>query len=301
MSYEDKLDVISKHKDYSDWPNTFNRFSAGRVFINALAQFYAYPVLSLTDAMFPAAIRYFLNTTVDGYPYKYFDGDGGHINREGGKFLAERIIIPFLGKYLRGDPAEKTHEGCRLYFDERVSMFPRSHYTNAVSIRWSSWGTTNGFYENSLDYIAAKSPHWAFLNPTAHSGVDRQCLGSTVPQSEARLAFNATCGRTRHCALSVDYLGSWNTSFVGDMNCTVHRVHGRGGKRTRTALGGPVTLPRCTPWTWVPGCRGPTSRWTASTSRPVSPVSPGLFSPPPRLKLQQLLDSTDFSCSSSAC
>ena len=90
---------------YDEKTGPFNRGSGSQIYLDAFARFYSYPVLSVTDVLWPAFCRFFIETPVTPFrnsllknfsllwPYTY---EGLHPTCLGHEFIAENIVIRFF-------------------------------------------------------------------------------------------------------------------------------------------------------------------------------------------------------------
>jgi hypothetical protein len=86
---------LSPHKFNLD-SRGFNRGDYSQPYILAFAKFYQYPMLSLTDCMWPSFVRYFLagnDTSSQLWP---FSEDGRHLSQLGAAFAVDKVILPFF-------------------------------------------------------------------------------------------------------------------------------------------------------------------------------------------------------------
>lgn len=217
-------------KDKEDTPATrlnqihqFDRNTLRNPYIVDFARFYRYPLISFSDAAFPAFVRHFLSSNADEYWF-YTEGYC-HINGAGSLIAVRDMIMPFIRKQMEPKPRDQANKRCALYDDPRISYVnPKKMDTRLVNMykfqkRWSSW-----HQEQSLQHITmpALNTTWSFVDLRGHEqNHAHMCYGSTVKGTSATFKIRAyeSCREETPCLLSITYIHSWNTSYIGDAQC----------------------------------------------------------------------------------
>jgi hypothetical protein len=199
------------------------RLSNGGMFMSAVARFYGIPYISLTDALYPAMTRHFLNNfevphTGQPQPFPYYY-EVGHINARGHYFLAESLILPLLLSELNREIKPGSRLCKHMYlFDHDIRIFPADAYKTKVVVGlWKSWGSAI----NTLSQISSSHPQWQYESIRGHKEHGLHvCLESSVAGATVDFALNFTAGScAKGCNIAVTTLGSWNTSYVGHTAC----------------------------------------------------------------------------------
>ena len=226
----------------------FNRGCPGGPFINALARFYSYPMLSAVDPLWPSFLRFFLknNPLYHSYgdfsqknrtlwPYTY---DGIHLSCKGHAFVGNEILVPFFKRQLKG---KKTHnprpvEGADDLGDEndlkiisnnitnRVRMFSPSLYVRAVT-KWSSFLSSSN--RRGMWSPIKENSEWniTFLDNGRHiKGDGHDCYGSIGPSKSNGIFHFKVPTFCTSCKVGLTYIHSWNESFVGDVRCEMLKI-----------------------------------------------------------------------------
>lgn len=221
---------LSPHKFNLD-SRGFNRGDYSQPYILAFAKFYQYPMLSLTDCMWPSFVRYFLagnDTSSQLWP---FSEDGRHLSQLGAAFAVDKVILPFFKHEMS---SKRTNEKEKASFatnpasiySEDIRMFPRESYTENTFI--ASWGSWKGLFILPFSYIVAPTTGWDYLKTLYHERDDNHiCYGSTGSEQPARFKIEALyrhCTEKFPCVLKLTYIHSWNTSYIGDASCSVFTI-----------------------------------------------------------------------------
>ena len=215
----------------------FNRGGGSQIYIDAFARFYSYTVLSVTDVLWPAFCRFFIENPATPYsnslpkntslswPYTH---EGIHPSCLGHKFIADNIVTRFF--------REKIFEQTRPFipitpYDNALKdmrMFPVSSYT-LVMKKWSLYGYEGG-RSNIKQFSSILHPrsNWksTFVDNGHHKFHDgHDCYGSSGSRNDKShaifmLDLPAKC---TECIIGLSYIHSWNTSFIGSVNCMLLR------------------------------------------------------------------------------
>jgi hypothetical protein len=201
-----------------------------------LARFYRIPMISFKEVAFPSWVRHFINYN-EPVLWPFVRCDNHHINDDGHRMIAYNMLIPFLlDQYNQVDiisknsnnnimiSPEKSLLGASIY-SKHIEMFPR--HTDKVIENWLLWRNNP-----DLDIFTQ------IIVPTANWGIDKskskytnRCYSSSTLHSIAifNITIPHTCERQNiSCSLNIYYLRSWNTSFVGNLTCSLymhHRIH----------------------------------------------------------------------------
>ena len=225
----------------------FNRGCRGGPYINAVARFYSYPMLSAVDTLWPSFVRFFVKNPLDYsygdfshdnrtmWPYTY---DGVHLSCKGHAFVGNEILIPFFKHQLKKKSPHSNHHLHRepvTVEDHGVRMFSPSLYVTVVT-KWVSYGATN---RRGMWSPIKESSEWnmTFLDNGRHSrGDGHDCYGSKGRVlSKAVFQFKVPSFCTK-CKVGLAYIHSWNESFVGDVECQLtKKVAMAVGTNSRTA------------------------------------------------------------------
>jgi hypothetical protein len=199
-------------------------------------------MVSFADVAFPAFVRHFLRKGAnesDLWPLALWDG---HFTPLAHSILVDEILFPFLKQQMVPRPSEagfKEHPPSNAdtnpYGSADVRLYPRSSQETRIEVkRWTSWGLEES--HNSLKAIAKSddSGSWSFLQLKKLKDDKHCCFGSTTPSSSSFFDFTtpSACstlspssrskgreGDHNNCSLVMQYLHSWNTSYVGDAVC----------------------------------------------------------------------------------
>ena len=203
-----------------------------QVYIDAVARYYSYPVLSVRNSWWPAFTRFFIkNSYSKRWPYLY---DNAHATCIGHEYIGNKVILHFLREQMRKkekSEEEDDPETLNSYSksnNTEVRMFPKSLYSKVLKI-WPVWGvrSNNNSHISQFRKIVEPTKGWDFTyldngHHKVHSGHD--CYGSRGDNKLAAAAFfvidvPATCER---CKIQISYLRSWNESYIGDVLCNLY-------------------------------------------------------------------------------
>jgi len=220
----------------------FNRGCRAGPYINALARFYSYPVLSAVDTLWPAFTRFFIQNKVNYdlqsleekkgeqilWPYTF---EGVHMSCKGHKFVGNDILIRFFEDQLRPrlTDTQNVTTTSELPEDE-IRMFSPSTYRTLIS-RWSSWGKDY----NQLAAVTERTAGWNLTyldhgNHRFHEGHD--CYGARGT-TEKYAVFKIPAPRyCQTCKIGISYLHSWNRSYIGNVSCSLYTLPHRSHHRT---------------------------------------------------------------------
>lgn len=205
-------------------------------YYSSVARFYGHAMISTCDAYWPSFTKHFINNPI--VPIYVNTGDGTHLSALGHQVLVEKMIAPFLMKHLQLSDigAASNHRTNSYYmnsiYDSDLRMFPMDKYHVHQNIHeWSSWGTNQ---KNTLIHITPKdSTHWQFTTIQFHNDSAHICYGSNENKAIAQFHFKVprVCGipnvvdtSSSICSVHVTYIKSWNTSYIGDVECMLYAL-----------------------------------------------------------------------------
>ena len=196
--------------------HSFNRGTVGGAHITALARFYGYPLLSYTEAAWPAFTRHFVNNDMSNL-WNY-TADGTHLNGIGAEYLVNKIVIPFFMKEFGHNNNKPLNQPVRRsYYDFDLKMFEDSNYKSSTIAHWSSWGKEKSFMR-LMDNMTNHNTNWKFQSIRKHTH-GHTCFGTTTSKATLYIDFHIpnTCySAPEGCFVKVGYVHSWNTSYIGD-------------------------------------------------------------------------------------
>ena len=243
---EKRIAHLNSFSATDDKAEKFNRGCRGGPYINALARFYSYPMLSTVDPLWPSFVRFFVENTLD-YSYGDLDRqnrtmwpytfDGVHLSCKGHAFVADEILIPFFKHQMKPRKLEHPIESSRIE-EYGIRMFSPSTYKIPIS-KWSTWGSHKKF---GMPSPAELNESWniTYLDNGRHSLHDgHDCYGSrgnvTIP-GVFQFKVPSFC---QNCSVGLSYLHSWNHSYVGDVKCEVYKFV-KGNKKVHVGTNGTV-------------------------------------------------------------
>mmetsp|Transcript_12055 Transcript_12055/g.18035 ORF Transcript_12055/g.18035 Transcript_12055/m.18035 type:complete len:491 (-) Transcript_12055:107-1579(-) len=219
----------------------FNRGCRAGPYINALARFYSYPVLSAVDTLWPAFTRFFIQNKVISYdlPHEENNGEltvwpytseGVHLSCKGHEFVGNDILIRFFVDQLR--PRSSDHPNMNStdaeHPENEIRMFSPSTYQTLIN-RWSTWGIN----QNQLSAITEHTVGWnlTFLdhgNHRFHDGHD--CYGARGTTNSKAIFKIPTPRYCQTCKIGISYLHSWNRSYIGNVSCSLYTLPHRNNR-----------------------------------------------------------------------
>jgi hypothetical protein len=199
------------------------------------ARFYRYPILSVADALFPSFLR-FLDThsTCKTWPY---NGDGLHMTTIGYEILVHSIMKPFFHEQIQQYEYMKLNSKSikkRVYDEIEFRFFPPEFYrNNNIVFESTTWGSDIEHYEHLRNNIRNNSG-FKLMAVRKHDDGKHNCFGSTrkgdfievgayvhrdyfknLPNDE-EIIKNMTF------RLEVGILHSWDTNYVGRVECSLY-------------------------------------------------------------------------------
>jgi hypothetical protein len=216
------LNKLESRLDLNPRNSFFNRGTRGGACIDALARFYGYPLVSLTDAMFPSFLRYY--TTYSDATMWPYSRDGIHISPLGGSILVEHILFPFLLSELEPRDTDHLYQNVTsIYGNVDFRMFPKKSYSGGFVAQWAPWGGSN---INSLRPTIIESSATLVSIPGHNDGL-HNCYGESKKGSVIKIGFNIDSSLLKTFSdsnpspyrLRVGFVFSWNESFIGKALC----------------------------------------------------------------------------------
>lgn len=199
--------------------------------IRSVADFYDYPTVSWRQLAYSAFIRYFLAEDLNEYSKNTFRYtiDGLHITVDGGQLLTDVLYTPFFQDVMR--PRKELPVNQRHNLPEGIRMFPLS----VRPLQLLSYTTWDPNPNTNLLSIIRKPSTW--LPFKTHENIDgfrhgRMCYGTNTREDTLMLDFvvPSVCSALGDCKVSVGFLHSWNSSFVGGLTCDL--IADRASSRT---------------------------------------------------------------------
>ena len=180
--------------------------------IKRFATFYHFPIISWGEAAYDAAMRHF--TEVGSMKNWHFSEDGVHMAPSGGtQFGMHSLLAPFF----RG--VMKTRKEGEL--KDAISQWPRMYPASPALIEvlsFTSYSYSVNIFELTDAIHNLEESQWKKIHIT-HADY---CFGSTERKSMGELRFTApSICKTLDCRVKVQYLHSWNTSYIGDAVCNL--------------------------------------------------------------------------------
>lgn len=223
---ENRIKLLnSVHLPPSDAKYTSVLFNQAQAYIDAVARYYSYPVLSVRNTWWPAFCRFYIeNSVTKRWPYV---SDGAHASCIGHKFIAHNIVLRFLNDQMMKIQPEEDDSNKAI--KNEIRMFPRSLYSSLIE-NWPLWGlrAVNNTHIPAFQRIIKPANGWGFtyLDNGRHKFNDgHDCYGSRG-QNNVMATFKIqvppTCQQL--CTIGISYLHSWNTSYIGDVICRLHSV-----------------------------------------------------------------------------
>lgn len=189
-------------------------------YISDFARFYRIPMVSLVDALLPSIIRHFLNCPVN-IQWMYCV-DLMHIHPIAHQILVKDMLIPFLNEQFQKSIDNNSSLMKINHLD--ISYLHPDEYRGALKYvnvhSWSSWNR-----KKTLSNILLDSPGWSFIHLRGHHKGSHVCFGSTTKGSHGKFSIwaSSTCQSQSPCLLDLEYVHSWNSSYVGNAQCAVYR------------------------------------------------------------------------------
>jgi len=223
----------------------FNRGSGSQIYINALARYYSYPVLSNTDMLWPAFCRHFIENPVVSlrdpninrtnlWPYTF---DGIHPTCLGHEFIANHVLIRFLKDQMNRPNTSFALSEAEEYQHRNIRMFPRSTYVTLIR-KWNLWGRRKSTFDD-FKVILGSGQGWdlTFLDNGRHALHDgHDCYGSRGLNHFKAVFKIDLPNQCEECKIGISYLHSWNRSYVGDVSCSLQSGMHNNSLRTRSVI-----------------------------------------------------------------
>ena len=230
----------------------FSRGAPVSNYITPLARFYGYPMVSLSEALFPSFVLYYQNSierqadhTNQKWPFMI---NGVELSRLGSVFLVQKLIMPFLDAELaRPSSAEPNRDSI---YDFGIFMFePENYVTPGVLASFTSWGKEPS--ENTLKPIVVNSAGWDFIPVKGldEGDISHTCYGSVTPSNADTTArFNIFfdphfCSEESSCGLEVTYVHAEDAKYVGDARCNLYPYGDGKGKDIKSVQTNAPLLP----------------------------------------------------------
>lgn len=196
-------------------------FNQAQTYIDAVARYYSYPVLSVRNTWWPAFSRFYIkNSVTKRWPYLF---DRVHASCIGHEYIANNIILRFLlDQMIKIQPDDDS-----TTMKDELRMFPQSLYWNLIK-NWPLWGlaAANNTHISMFQSIIKPAVGWDFtyLDNGRHKfNGGHDCYGSRG-ENHAIATFKIKVPSKCHklCTIGISYLHSWNTSYIGDVICRLH-------------------------------------------------------------------------------
>jgi hypothetical protein len=219
------------------------RGSEGGALALDLCRFYGFPMLSSTDALFPAFLRWYLRSPSPLPKYKFAD-DGRHFSAAGSAHMAFILKSFFESEMARVETPAALAEPAEMYEDRHITLTPIGDESLAVQ-SWTSWGGG----ENTLKSIVRVDPEsgaeWTHT-PNHDDGLHR-CYG--VRKNDTTVAFDFVPDKRCEggCRALVFVLRSWNSTAVGRIACSLQNENGEvvgGWQPINLTAGAKFTMPK---------------------------------------------------------
>lgn len=212
--------------------DTFNGGSAAGSYLMALAKFYGYPVISLREALFPVMNRFYTVFSNDvQFPFLQ---DGIHVNDLGAELIAQ-AAMKLLEQQMNPKETDAALINRESVHDMDIRMFPSELYekTNILLASWTTWGGNvpkPKQLSNIIDWSVTDSS-WHLDSLRTHENDHlHECYGSREENAVLVMNVNLTeyfqletkqGGKLRAIDFSVSYLVSWDSTYIGNMQCYV--------------------------------------------------------------------------------
>jgi hypothetical protein len=200
----------------------------------ALARFYRYPFISLYESLWPSFVRYFSTHNVScRYP---FLRDYVHINDKGIRFLVYEHLIPFFQQQLLPKPTDNDPVATSMQyeFDHMVDFFPPEYYKHEnIFYEENTWNIPPPDKSFSSRMHTNTSSSFKYYDVNNHTDGLHRCFGTM--EKGAKFVFNLpdptfvyfasghqNASSIKHHSLAIEYIHSWNKSYVGDAVCTLY-------------------------------------------------------------------------------
>lgn len=216
VSFQGKNDTfISRYQHFIEFDKSKFRNSH----ISDFARFYRIPMISLVDAFLPSIVRHFLNCPI-AIKWMY-SVDFMHIHKSTHEILVQQMLLPLIKhQFLKTTTSDMNMSA--IYDEPSISYLPPNDVSGVIEFTtmhtWSSWN-----HRKSLQNIILDSPGWSFTNLRGHKKGSHVCFGSTTKGTSAKFQFwgSSKCRIRSPCVLEIHYIHSWNTSYIGNANCSV--------------------------------------------------------------------------------
>ena len=217
VSFEGKNDTfISRYEHLT----VFDKSKFTNSYISDFARFYRIPMVSLVDAFLPSIVRHFLNCPT--WIKWIYSVDLMHIHKSAHEILVRQMLLPLLEEQFTKTQALDTNHSM-VFEVPGVSYLHPEDVSGVLEFTtlhtWTSWN-----HKKSLQNIVLDSPGWTFVNLRGHQKGSHVCFGSTSKGTYAKFRFwgSSQCQLRSPCLLELHYIHSWNTSYIGNANCSVY-------------------------------------------------------------------------------
>ena len=192
-----------------------------------VATFYGYPTISYRDMMFPAFVRYYLNTngTFNDNPW-VFTYEGSHLRPVATQLLVDQLMVPFFNEVMT--PREELPEVERtMYGGVNVRMYPAAlRNMQLLSLSTLTLYDTKSSSQKLLK--AAKKSSGYTLNARKEVRgrlFGNECYGSNNQSAvlNVDLTVPSECSSFGNCKVSMEFIHSWNISHFGPAHCELRQ------------------------------------------------------------------------------
>lgn len=208
--------LLEKKSDRAKFVSTYrqNKDFEPDTWIKRFASFYHFPILSWGEATYDAATRHFIEYGFKDHPWSYSE-DGIHMSATGGTQLGmDKLLGPFLTAVMK-----PRKEGELKDVSQWPRMFPACEIPMEIRSYSSYFWHVNVFKLTDIIHDLERS-QWKKVSVN-HADY---CFGSSVMNSMGELRFTVpeSCN-SMNCKISLAFLHSWNTSYIGNTRCNLHR------------------------------------------------------------------------------
>eukprot|EP01041_Mallomonas_annulata_P006126 gene6126-12404_t len=234
---QDRVHALNTHE-----PVGINLRGAGPgMYHLEVARFYHIPYISTTDAMYPAFSRHFIaHNVTEEWAYNPV---GCHFSVDGHFLLVDKILGPFLREQMEPHPSDALmhkrlhahhhHHNYELQsiYDHNLRMHHPEVYKHSVIEFWGAWAQERAdLLIDNFNKTFPETEHWKHDVPPNYAHV-HYCFLSTKKDSVAKGFVSAPsyCNHTDRCEISIGYLRSWNSSYIGNLVCSLYSTNDRGG------------------------------------------------------------------------
>jgi hypothetical protein len=171
----ERLNHNSEHDGKEMWKDIKTNIKAlpGMFHLN-VARFYKIPYISVTDALFPAYTRHYIHHNISNI-WDY-NPPGCHMSFEGWKYVADKIIIPFLIEQLNNNKDDemiansikkmKHHKDIRNIYDHKLLLHHPIVYDNHALEFWGTWSVPcSDKYADNYKRLFPPTAYWNHTIP----------------------------------------------------------------------------------------------------------------------------------------